>query len=127
MSTLDTPTPTPQTGDDHNTRLAWATLVAAPFVFALAVAIPVVAGNTVYTTDGGGDTGPPTWTMWFFVAAGLAMFILPAVLSRWFWNRAHRVGDDRAKVPAVIILITTIALPALFLMFLMAALANFSE
>ena len=38
-----------------------------------------------------------------------AVFCLPAVLATWFWHRAQARGDDRAKLPAVILYVLSAA------------------
>ena len=99
--------------DDRDTRAAWACLVAAPVAFVLAF----VVGEGLSSALGWDGVGPPVWWVGVLsVAAALVVFSIPAVLATWFWSRAHRRGDDRARVPAAVLVVLSLGFLAMNLL-----------
>jgi hypothetical protein len=47
------------------------------------------------------------------VVAALVVFSIPAALAAWFAHRAHAQGDDRAKVPAIVLVVMSAGFLAL--------------
>lgn len=87
--------------DDRDVRLAWVCVVASP----LAVAVAFVVGEGTSTMLGYDGTGiPPWWILTVTLVLTLAVFFVPAALATRFWLRAQARDDDRAKVPAVILI-----------------------
>ena len=111
MTTAPVPShSTPHIRDQHDVRLAWACLVAAPFVGVLAF----VAGDGLATALGYDGVGAAPWWMALAVlgVAG-ALLAVPALLAVRFARRAQAAGDDRARVPAIILVVGTLAFLAL--------------
>lgn len=99
--------------DDRDTWAAWACLVAAPVAFVLAF----VVGEGLSSALGWDGVGPPVWWVGVIsVAAALVVFSIPAVLATWFWSRAHRRGDDRARVPAAVLVVLSLGFLAMNLL-----------
>ena len=98
----------PTARDDRDVRLAWICLVASPAAFLVAM---VVGEGTASLLGYEGDGKAPWWVAVVVLVLAVAVFCVPAVLATWFWRRARARGDDRGKVPAVIL----IAVSALFL------------
>ena len=68
--------------------------------------------STAAPSTGNDGTGiAPWWILIVTLVLALAVFCVPAALATWFWQRGVARGDDRGKVPAVIL----IALSAGFL------------
>ena len=100
----------PRPRDDLDTRAAWACLVAAPVAFVLAF----VVGEGLSSLLGWDGVGPPDWWVGLLsVGAALVVFSIPAALATWCWSRARRRGDDRAKVPAVILVVASLGFLAM--------------
>ncbi|HET6967900.1 MAG TPA: hypothetical protein VFI44_06465, partial [Ornithinibacter sp.] len=99
----------PHARDQHDVRLAWACLVAAPFVTVLAF----VAGEVLAAALGHDGVGAAPWWMALTVllVAG-ALLAVPTLLAVRFARRARAAGDDRARVPAVILVVGTLAFVA---------------
>ena len=95
--------PSPMTSvprDDHDVRLSWACLLAAPLAFVAAV----VAGSgiaTAFDVEEGG-VAPPGVAVLVLVVS-LVLFAVPTGLAWRFANRAHAKGDDRGRVPAIVL------------------------
>lgn len=84
--------------DTSDVRLAWACFVASPVFFVLAFAV----GEGMSALLGYDGIGPaPVGVGVLSVVAALVVFSIPAALAAWFARRAHAQGDDRAKVPAI--------------------------
>jgi hypothetical protein len=83
-------TPTePPRRDDRDVRLAWVCVAASPVAFVVTLVL------------------------------ALAVFCVPAVLATWFWRRGLARGDDRGKVPAVILITLSAAFLAINLLALL--------
>lgn len=111
MTTAPAPShPAPRARDQHDVRLAWACLVAAPFALALAFGV----GEGLATALGHDGVGAAPWWMALtvLVVAG-ALLAVPALLAVRFDRRARAVGDDRARVPATILVVGTLAFLAM--------------
>ncbi|HET7821840.1 MAG TPA: hypothetical protein VFL10_09960 [Ornithinibacter sp.] len=103
----------PRGRDDRDVRLAWACLVASPVAFLLAF----VVGEGTSTLLGYDGVGlAPWWIATTTLLLATAVFCLPAVLATWFWHRARARGDDRAKLPAVILYVLSAAFVGLNLL-----------
>lgn len=99
--------------DDRDTRAAWACLVAAPVAFVLAV----VVGEGLSSRLGWDGVGAPAWGVGALsLGAALVVFGITAALATWFWSRAHRQGDDRARVPAAILVVLSLGFLAMNLL-----------
>ena len=104
---------TPVPRDDRDTRAAWACLVAAPVAFVLAF----VVGEGLSGRLGGDGVGAPAWWVGVLsVVAALVVFCVPAALASWFGSRAHRRGDDRATVPAAVLVVLSLGVLAMNLL-----------
>jgi hypothetical protein len=107
MNATTAPTPSaPILRDDRNTRFAWGCVIAAPGAFVIAF-VAAEATSALLGYDGG---LPGSWSVALVsLLVGVAIFSLPAAFAVWFWRRAHRRGDDRAKVPALILVVLSVA------------------
>ena len=95
-----TPAHSPAWRDDLDVRRAWACVVSAP----LAAAVAFAAGSGIATAFGvdEGDVAPvPVGLLALMVA--LVLFAVPTGLAWRFANRARARGDDRARVPAIVL------------------------
>jgi hypothetical protein len=92
--------------DDRDVRLAWACLIASPAAFGLAFVVGEGTGS-LFGYDGNGLA--PWWVVTITLLLSVAVFSLPAALATWFWQRARARGDDRATLPAVILLALSVA------------------
>ncbi|HET6967899.1 MAG TPA: hypothetical protein VFI44_06460 [Ornithinibacter sp.] len=63
-----------------------------------------------------GDGTQPWWVGASALVAALVVFSIPAALATWFWSRAHREGDDRARVPAAILVVLSLGFLAMNLL-----------
>jgi hypothetical protein len=91
----------PPVRDDRDVRLAWVCLAASPVAFVVAF----VVGEGTSTVLGYDGTGiAPWWILLVTLVLALTVFCVPAALATWFWQRALARGDDRGKVPAVILI-----------------------
>ena len=104
--------PTPHAGDssarpsDRDVWSAWACLVASPLAFGLAF---VVGEGTSTLLGHDGDGIPSWWVVTVTLVLSVAVFCTPAALATWFWHRAEARGDDRAKLPAIILYVLSAA------------------
>ena len=98
--------------DDRDTWLAWACLVAAPVAFVLAF----VVGEGLSARPGWDGVGPPVWVGVLSLVVAPVVFGISAALATWWWSRAHRRGDDRAGVPAAILVVLSLGFSALALL-----------
>ena len=88
--------------DTRDVRLAWACFIASPVFFVLAFAV----GEGMSGLLGYEGIGPPPLGLGvLIVVAALVVFSIPAALAVWFARRAHVRGDDRAKVPAIVLVV----------------------
>ena len=96
--------------DTRDVRLAWACFVASPVFFVLALAV----GEGMSALLGYDGIGPaPVGVGVLSVVAALVVFSIPAALAVWFARRAHAQGDDRAKVPAIVLAVMSAGFLAL--------------
>lgn len=92
--------------DDHDVRLAWSCLLAAPLAFVAAF----LAGSVVAAALGVEEGGVASLVVGVLVlVASLVVFAVPTGLAWRFANRAHAHGDDRARVPAVVLTVLVAA------------------
>ena len=86
----------------RDTRRAWVCLALWPIAFAVAL----VAGEGTSALLGYDGVGPAPWGV-AFVSLIVATVIVagPAVLAVGYWRRAQRLGDGRAKVPALVLVV----------------------
>lgn len=99
--------------DDRDVRAAWACLVASPVAFGLAF---VVGDGTSSLLGHDGPGMAPWWVVTVTLLLALVVFSVPAALATWFWHRGQAKGDDRAKLPAVILITLSTGFLALNLM-----------
>ncbi len=103
------PALSPASLDDLDVRRAWACLLAAPLVAVAAFA----AGSGIATAFGveEGDAAPLHVGLLALVVA-LVLFAVPTGFAWRFANRARARGDDRARVPAIVLttLVTVVVL-----------------
>lgn len=92
--------------DERDVRAAWACVVASPVAFVLAF---VVGEGTSGLLGYDGVGLAPWWIVTVSLVLGAAVFCVPAALATWFWHRAQARGDDRAKLPAVILYVLSAA------------------
>ena len=90
--------------DQHDVRLAWACVVAAPVVLVVAFGVGEGLGGVLGAAGTGGvSTGVALVVL---LVAGVLLAV-PTLLAVHFARRAHAVGDDRARVPAVLLVVLT--------------------
>ncbi len=91
----------PPRRDDRDVRLAWVCVAASPVAFVVAF----VVGEGTSTVLGYDGTGiAPWWILVVTLVLALAVFCVPAALATWFWRRGLARGDDRGKLPAVMLI-----------------------
>ena len=113
-SILPQPRAAPPRGrDERDVRGAWACLVASPVALVLAFAVGE-GTSALLGYDGVGLA--PWWIVTVALLLGAAVFCVPAALATWFWHRAEERGDDRAKLPAVILYVLSAAFVGLNLL-----------
>ncbi len=105
--------------DDRDVRLAWACVAASPLAFAVAFVVGE-GTSTMLGYDGSGI--PPWWILTVTLVLALAVFCVPAALATRFWLRAQARDDDRATVPAVILITLSVGFLAMNLMALLVGL-----
>jgi hypothetical protein len=95
-----TPARSPAWRDDLDVRRAWACLVSAP----LAAVVAFAAGSGIATAFGvdEGDVAPAHVGLLALMVA-LVLFAVPTGFAWRFANRARARGDDRARVPAIVL------------------------
>lgn len=98
--------PTPAARDDRDVRFAWACLLSAPVVFVLAF----VLGSGLATMFGveEGEMAPAGVAI-LLILMVTALFAIPTVLAWRFANRARARGDDRGRVPAIVMTVFAVA------------------
>lgn len=94
------PARSPAWRDDLDVRRGWACLLATP----LAALVAFAAGSGIATVFGveEGDAAPVPVGLLALVVA-LVLFAVPTGLAWRFANRARARGDDRARVPAIML------------------------
>lgn len=106
-------TPTPAPRDDHDVRLAWACLLGAPVAFVLAF----VAGEGIATAMSAEEGATPSvWVAALVLLLAAALFAVPTVLAWRFANRARARGDDRGRVPALVLTVVAVGFVGLNLL-----------
>lgn len=98
--------PTPAPRDDRDVRFAWACLLCAPVAFVLAI----VVGGGIATAMGveEGATAPVGVALLVLIVV-VALFAVPTGLAWRFANRARSRGDDRGRVPAIVLTVIAVA------------------
>jgi hypothetical protein len=86
--------------DDHDVRLAWSCLLAAPIAFVAAFAAGSGIATALDVEEGG--VAPPGVAALVLVVS-LVLFAVPTGFAWRFANRAHGRGDDRGRVPAIVL------------------------
>lgn len=107
MNATTVPTgPAPAARDDRDVRFAWACLISAPVVLLLTFVLGYGLAALLGVEEGG--TAP--------LGAGLlillmvaALFAVPTLLAWRFANRARARGDDRGRVPALVLTVVAAA------------------
>ena len=98
--------PTPVPRDDRDVRFAWACLLGAPIAFVLAF----VLGEGIATVMGVEEGATPAvWVAVLVILLAVALFAVPTVLVWRFANRARALGDNRARVPAIVLTVLAVA------------------
>jgi hypothetical protein len=92
--------PTPAPRDDRDVRFAWVCLAAAPVAFILAFVVGEGIATAMSVEEG---TTPPVWVAVLVLLAAVAVFAVPVALAWRFANRARSRGDDRGRVPAIVL------------------------
>lgn len=101
MNAMDSPVvPTPAERDDRDVRWAWACLFSAPLFLVLSFVLGYGLAALLGIEDGemaSAGTGV------LLILALVALFAVPVVLAWRFANRARVRGDDRGRVPALVL------------------------
>lgn len=85
-------------------RWAWWCVVA----WFPAVVLAFLVGEGLAALFGySGEELPAWWFALLVVLASTAVLAVPTALAVWFDRRARRSGDDRAHVPALLLLVLT--------------------
>ena len=92
--------PTPDGRDDRDVRLAWACLLSAPVVFVLSFVLGYGLATLLGIEDG--ETASPGAGILVLLVMA-ALFAIPTLLAWRFANRARARGDDRGRVPALVL------------------------
>jgi high-affinity Fe2+/Pb2+ permease len=99
-ATVSPVVPKPIQRDDRDVRFAWGCLLSAPLVILLSFVLGYGLAAVLGMEEG--ETAP--------VGAGVllllmvsALFAMPTVLAWRFANRARARGDDRGRVPALVL------------------------
>jgi heme/copper-type cytochrome/quinol oxidase subunit 3 len=95
------PGPTGPTGrDDRDVRFAWACLLSAPVVFVLTFVLGYGLATLLGVEDGE-MASAGTGILLLLMAATL--FAVPTALAWRFAHKARARGDDRGRVPALVL------------------------
>jgi high-affinity Fe2+/Pb2+ permease len=86
--------------DDRDVRFAWACLLSAPLVLILSFVLGYGLAALLGIEDGEMASAGAGVLMILMVAA---LFAVPTVLAWRFANRARARGDDRGRVPALVL------------------------
>jgi uncharacterized membrane protein len=107
MTALNYPdAPSAAARDDRNVRRAWATLALLPVALVVSVFLAPTLGIEEQARAAFGD-----FVIVLLVLA--AVFAVPVLLVWRFENLARRHGDNRARVPAVIVSVVAVAFLAI--------------
>ena len=106
----------PPRRDDRDVRLAWVCVAASPVAFVVAF---VVGEGTSSLLGYDGEGIAPWWILIVTLVLALAVFCVPAALATWSWQRGVARGDDRGKIPAVILITLSVGFLGLNLMALL--------
>lgn len=98
--------PTPASRDDRDVRFTWACLWSAPVAFVLAFVVGEGIASVMSVEEG---TTPPVWVAALVLMLAMALFAAPTVLAWRFANRARARGDDRGRVPAIVLTVIAVA------------------
>lgn len=98
--------PTPVPRDDRDVRYAWVCLLCAPVAFVLAF----VVGGGIAAAMGVEEGGTaPLGVALLVLLVVVALFAVPTALAWRFANRARSRGDDRGRVPAIVLTVIAVA------------------
>jgi hypothetical protein len=86
--------------DDRDVRFAWACLFSAPVVFVLAFVLGYGLAALLGVDDGEMASAGAGILLLLMAAA---LFAVPTMLAWRFANRARARGDDRGRVPALVL------------------------
>lgn len=92
--------PTPTRSADRDVRYAWACLFSAPVVFVLAFVLGYALAGVLGVEEGEMASGGDGVLVLLMVTA---LFAVPTLLAWRFANRARAQGDDRGRVPAIVL------------------------
>ena len=92
--------PTSPGRDDRDVRWAWACLFSAPVIFVLAFVLGYGLAALLGVDDGETASAGAGILVLLMVAA---LFAVPTGLAWWFAHRARARGDDRGRVPALVL------------------------
>ncbi len=106
-------TPAPAPRDDHDVRLAWACLLAAPVAFVLAFVVGEGIATVMSVEEG---STPPVGVAVLVLLMAVALFGVPTALVWRFANRARARGDDRGRVPAIVLTVIAVGFVGLNLL-----------
>ena len=98
--------PIPASRDDRDVRFAWACLLSAPVAFVLAFVVGEGIASVMSVEEG---ATPSVWVAALVLLLAVALFAVPTVLAWWFANRARARGDDRGRVPAIVLTVLAVA------------------
>ncbi len=94
----------PRTDGSPDVRHAWWCVVA----WFPAAVVSFVAGEGLGALLGQTGEGLPAWWVGGTALLGAVVVLaVPTVLARVFDRRARRAGDERARVPALVVLVLT--------------------
>ena len=98
--------PTPAPRDDRDVRFTWACLLSAPVALVLAF----VVGGSIAAAMGVEEGGTaPVGVALLVLLAVVALLAVPTALAWRFANRARSRGDDRGRVPAIVLTVIAVA------------------
>jgi heme/copper-type cytochrome/quinol oxidase subunit 3 len=92
--------------DDRDVRFAWACLFSAPVVFVLAFVLGYGLAALLGVDDGEMASAGAGILLLLMAAA---LFAVPTMLAWRFANRARARGDDRGRVPALVLTVIAVA------------------
>ena len=99
-------TPTPAPRDDRDVRFTWACLLSAPVALVLAFVVGGAIATAMSVEEG---ATPPVWVAVLVLLVAVALFAVPTALAWRFANRARSRGDDRGRVPAIVLTVIAVA------------------
>lgn len=98
--------PNPTGRDDRDVRFAWACLLSAPVVFILSFVLGYGLAALLGVEDGEMASAGAGILLLLMVTA---LFAVPTLLAWRFANRARAQGDDRGRVPALVLTVLAAA------------------